>query len=170
MLETIREYAGERLEKAGELGVLRQRHARWVLEWTSSARRRDRSPSRLRLGDAKCSRGAGRAANEQQVCGAARACHQCGAGRSFQLGAARESKGWLDDALHASHACPPGSCVRKRLRRPRTRRLFGDAEVGTRIARPQPWFRNTAGQSSEDSYSLPRASRRCLGELETASV
>jgi predicted ATPase/class 3 adenylate cyclase len=39
MLETIREYAGERLEELGARAVLRQRHAEWFVKWSSERRR-----------------------------------------------------------------------------------------------------------------------------------
>ena len=39
MLETIREYAGERLEELGERAALRRRHADWFVEWSSERRR-----------------------------------------------------------------------------------------------------------------------------------
>jgi TatD DNase family protein len=39
MLETIREYAGERLEELGERAALRRRHAEWFVAWSSERRR-----------------------------------------------------------------------------------------------------------------------------------
>jgi predicted ATPase len=47
MLETIREYAQERLEAAGEAEDIRQRHAEWVLQFTEEAAPQIRGPDQV---------------------------------------------------------------------------------------------------------------------------
>jgi predicted ATPase/class 3 adenylate cyclase len=48
MLETIREFAAERLEANGEAGKLRRRHARWALGFTTAASKELHGPEQLR--------------------------------------------------------------------------------------------------------------------------
>ena len=48
MLDTVRAYAAERLEEAGETGALRARHARWFLDLVERAEPLLRTGAQLR--------------------------------------------------------------------------------------------------------------------------
>ena len=131
MLETILEYAGERLADAAEVSSSRQRHARWILEWTSRFHALDRSPSSLRWELPNVRIAQDELRTSEHVCERLELVTDVARGM-FQLGAVRESKEWLDDALSTSRDCPPESRARALASASIQTTVSGDVEVGAR--------------------------------------
>jgi predicted ATPase/class 3 adenylate cyclase len=137
MLETIREYAWQRLETGPEAATVRRRHAAWVLDWGShfDVRRPDQATllqhlsvelpnvrsalDELSQGDRDCER-------LQLVTSLAQA--------MYHLGAARESRDRLVAALEAGQACPAGARARALAHASIQSTLTGEAELGARYA------------------------------------
>jgi predicted ATPase/class 3 adenylate cyclase len=137
MLETISEYAGERLEEEGEVDMLERQHAAWILEWSSDVetRGRDQNQDPLNLRNEMPNV---RVAQEQLrttecVCERLELVVRVARGM-FQLGAVRESMAWLEDALVGAEACPPESRAMAFVSASLQAALSGDAEVGARYA------------------------------------
>jgi predicted ATPase len=109
MLETIRDYAAERLSSSGEAPAARRRLADWVVSWGGGfdARREDQAAALLRLRQELPNI---RDAVEELRAGA-RPCELLSlvsalAQGMFHLGATRESREWLEEALESGDACP----------------------------------------------------------------
>jgi predicted ATPase/class 3 adenylate cyclase len=134
MLETIRGYAGERLEQTAEAAILRKRHARWILEWTSRLddQNLDLPSLRQQMPNIRVAQDELRAS--EQVCERLQLVASVARGM-FQLGAVRESRDWLDDALSASQGCPPELRAIALASASIQTTLSGDAERGARYAR-----------------------------------
>jgi len=133
MLETIREYAGERVEQTTEAAILRLRHARWILEWTSQLDEQNRSLSSLRREMPNVRVAQDELRTSEHVCERLALVTSVARGM-FQLGAVRESKGWLDDALSDCDACPPESRAKAFASASINATVSGDAELGARYA------------------------------------
>jgi predicted ATPase/class 3 adenylate cyclase len=137
MLETIREYAVERLEEVHEVDVLGRRHADWMLEWSSELdmRGHDQNQDLLSLRREMSNVRVAQA----QLRTTERACERLElvarvARGMFQLGAVRESRAWLEDAISADEGCSPESRAKAYVSASLQATLSGDAEVGARYA------------------------------------
>jgi predicted ATPase len=169
MLETIREYAGERLEHAGEATLQRQRHARWILEWASQLDQQNRSLSSLRREMPNVRVAQDELRTSEHVCERLELV-VCVARGMFQLGAVRESKGWLDDALSASDACPPESRAKAFASASIQATVSGDAELGRQYASDAAALVSKYSESDVRGLVLLAASvaEIATGDLETA--
>ena len=150
MLETIREYAGERLEELGERAALRQRHAEWFVEWSSERRRLRREA--VILGEWE------RESDEYENLRSALAWLRSSGEIELELqlatalggywgisGYLSEGRAWLEDALTRADDVPP-LCARRRC-------TSAPACRGDRTT-PRP---ATAGPGPRTRSSSPRA-------------
>jgi tetratricopeptide (TPR) repeat protein len=138
MLETIREYAGERqVSHEGEGASVRERHAEWVFSWGREfdARQDDQEAALARLRHELPNvrvalhelRTRGRLCDRLELATAL-------AQGMFQLGAARESKSWLEETLAMSATCPDKLRTRALAEASIQAAMTGDAEVAVRHA------------------------------------
>ena len=152
MLETIREYAAERLDARGETGALRRRHAAWYLALAEEARPHWRGPAQgawlARLGREgdnlraalRWSVECGEVETEARLCAAL--------WQMWIRGHLSEGRRWLEGAVARAAALPPA--LRAQL-------LNGAASV----ALPRGDYRR-----AEALYGQALALRRSLGDAE----
>jgi tetratricopeptide (TPR) repeat protein len=137
MLETIAEFATERLGDRLEADELRRRHMDWILAWGAGldARRQDQAETLRRVGAelanlrvalAELSR-TGRACDRLQLATAL-------AQSMFYLGATGEARDWLTAALEDSDGCPRELRARALAFASLTSTFVGDPVLGARYA------------------------------------